>query len=130
MKEITEDLPQGVLVQNILSSILLLENIKNKIFSTINLPVVWYGCETWSVTLREEHGLSGNRVLRKIFGTEREQVIGDWRKLHNLEVYDQRSSPAIIWVIKSIRIRWARHMTGTGESRGEYMVLVEKLEGT
>ena len=75
-------------MQNILSSTLLLENTKIKIFSTINLAVVWYGCETWAITLREEHGLSGNRVLRKIFGTEREQVIGDWRKLHNLELYD------------------------------------------
>jgi len=106
-----------------------LENIKIKIFSTINLPVVWYGCETWSVMLREEHGLSGNRVLRKIFRTKREQVIGDWRKLCNLELYDRHSSPTAIWVIKSIRIRWVRHMTGLGESRVVYMVLVEKLEG-
>jgi hypothetical protein len=59
-----------------------------KIFITINLAVVWYGCETWSVTLREERGLSENRVLRKMFGTEREQTIGDWRKLHNFELYD------------------------------------------
>jgi len=69
-------------------------------------------------------------VLRKILGTKREQVIGDWRKLRYLELYDRHSSPIIIWVIKSIRIRWVRHMTGMGESRGVYMVLVEKLEGT
>jgi hypothetical protein len=71
------------LVQNILSSSLLSENIKIKIFNTIILPIVFYGCETWSVTLREEHRLSGNTVLRKVFKPMREQVMGDWGKLHN-----------------------------------------------
>jgi hypothetical protein len=77
-------------VQNLLSSRLLSENVKIRIYKTIILPVVLYGCETWSLTLREEHRLRvfENRVLRRIFGPKRDEVIGGWRKLHNEELHD------------------------------------------
>jgi hypothetical protein len=73
----------------------------------IILPVVLYGCETWSLTLREEHGLKvfENRVLRRIFGPKRDEVTGDWRKLHNGELHNLYSSPDIIRQIKSRRMR-------------------------
>jgi len=73
------------LVQNLLSCSVLSKNIKIKIYRTIILPVILYGCETWSLTLREQHRLRvfENRVLRRIFGTKRDEVAGEWRKLHN-----------------------------------------------
>ena len=88
------------------------------------------GCETWSVTLREEHGLRvfQNRVLR-IFGPRRDGVTGEWRKLHNEELNDQYCSPNIVRVIKSRRLRWAEHVTRKEEGRGVYKVLVGKAEG-
>jgi hypothetical protein len=67
--------------------------------------VVLYGCETWSPTLREELRLFENRVLRIIFGPKRDEVTGDWRKLHNEELHNLYSSPNIIRVIKSRRMR-------------------------
>jgi hypothetical protein len=72
-------------VQNLLSSRLLSKNVKIRIYKTIILPVVLYGCETWSLTLREEHRLRvfKNRVMRRIFGPKRDEVTGEWRKLHN-----------------------------------------------
>ena len=70
-------------VQNLLSSSLLSKNLKSKIHSTIFLPVGLYGCETWSLTLREERRVLENRVLRRIFGPKREKVAGEWRKLHD-----------------------------------------------
>jgi len=77
-------------VQNLLSSSLLLKNLKIKRYRTIILPVVLYGCETWSVTLREERRLRvfEIRVLRRIFGPKRDEVTGEWRKLHNEELND------------------------------------------
>jgi hypothetical protein len=68
--------------------------------------VVLYGCETWSITLREEHRLRvfENRVLRRIFGQRRDEVTGDWRKLHNEELHNLYSSPNIIRMIKSRRM--------------------------
>jgi len=95
-------------VQNLLSSSLLSKNIKIKIYRTVILPVVLYGCETWSLTLREERRVRvfENRVLRGIFGPERDEVIGEWRKIHNKELSDMYSSTNIIWVIKSRRMRW------------------------
>jgi hypothetical protein len=81
-------------------------------YKTITLPVVLYGCETWSLTLREEHSLMvfENRVLRRIFGSKRHEVMGDWRKLHNEELHTLYSSASIIRVIKSRTIRWAGHV--------------------
>jgi hypothetical protein len=75
-------------VQNLLSSCLLSKNIKIKICRTINLPLVLYGCETCSLTLREEHKLKlfENRVLRRIFGPKRDEMVGGWRKLRNEEL--------------------------------------------
>ena len=75
-------------VQNLLSSRLLSKNVKIKIYRTVILPFVLYGCETWSLTLREERRLSlfKNRVLRRIFGPRRDKVTGEWRKLHNEEL--------------------------------------------
>ena len=72
-------------VQNLLSSRLLSKNLKIKIYKTIILPIVLYGCETWSLTLREERRLRvfENRLFRKVFGSKRDEVTGEWRKLHN-----------------------------------------------
>ena len=77
-------------VQHLLSSSLLSKNLKIKIYRTIILPIVLYGCETWSLTLREEHRLRvfENRVLRRIFGPKRDGVTGEWRKLHKEELND------------------------------------------
>jgi hypothetical protein len=79
-----------------------IKNLKIKTHKTVILPVVLYGCETWSLTLREEHKLRvfENRVLRKIFGPKREED-GSWRKLHNDELHNLYSSSNIVRVIKS-----------------------------
>ena len=81
--------------------------LKIKIYRTIILPVVLYGCETWSLTLREERRLRvfENRVLRRIFGPKRDEVTGKWRKLHNEEMNNLYSTPNIVQVIKSRRMR-------------------------
>jgi hypothetical protein len=73
-----------------LSSRLLSKNLKIKIYRSIFLPVVFYGCETWSLTLREERRLRvfESRVLRRVFGPERDEVTGEWRELHNEELND------------------------------------------
>ena len=98
-------------VQNLLSPSLLSKNLKITIYRTIILPVVLYGCETWSLTLREERRLRvfENRVLRRIFGPKRDEVTGEWRKLHSEEP-NLYSSPNIVRVIKSRRMRWAGHV--------------------
>jgi hypothetical protein len=85
---------------------------KIRIYKTIILPVVLYGCETWSLTLREKHILRvfENRVLRRIFGPKRTEVMGEWRKLHNKELHDLYSSSSIIRIMKSRRIRWVGHV--------------------
>jgi hypothetical protein len=83
---------------------------------TIILPVVLYGCETWSLTLREEHRLRvfENRMLRRIFGPRRDEVTVEWRRLHKGELIDLYSSPNIVRVIKSRRVRWAGHVARIG----------------
>jgi hypothetical protein len=88
-------------------------------------------CETWSLTLREGHRLRvfENMVLRRIFGPKRDEVAGEWRKLHNEELHYLYSSPNILRVIKSRRTRWAGHAARMGEERGMYRVLVRKPEG-
>jgi hypothetical protein len=121
-------------VQKLLSSRLLSKNLKIRIYITIILPVVLYGCETCSLTfltLKEEHRLRvvENRVLKKLFGPKRVEVTGEWRKLHNEELRDLYSSPSIIRIIKPRRIRWADHVARMGEKRNAYRLLVGKPEG-
>jgi hypothetical protein len=107
-----------------------IEKLKIKIYKTVIFPVLLYGCETWSLTLREEHRLRvfENRELRRIFGPKREED-GSWRKLHNDEFHSLYSSTNIIRVIKSKRMRWAGHVARMGEGRGVYRVLVGRPEG-
>ncbi|KAJ4452201.1 hypothetical protein ANN_03719, partial [Periplaneta americana] len=90
-----------------------------------------YGCETWTLTLREEQRLRvfENEVLRKIFGAKRDEVTGEWRKLHNIELHALYSSPDIIRNIKSRRLRWAGHVARMSESKNAYRVLVGRPEG-
>jgi hypothetical protein len=98
-------------IQNLLSSHLLSKNIKVRMYKTTILPVILYGCETWSPILRKEHKLRvfENRVLRRIFGPKRAGVMGGWRKLHNEELHNLCSLPSIIRIIKSRRMRWVGH---------------------
>ena len=105
--------------QNLLSSSLLSKNRKIKNYRNILLPVVLYGCRTWWLTLREERRLRvfENRVLRRIFGPNRDELTRKWRKLHNEELNDMYCQPNIIRVIKSRRIRWVWHVA----RRGGYM---------
>jgi hypothetical protein len=118
-------------VQSLLSSRLLSRKLKVKIYRTIILPVVLYGCETWSLTLREEHRLRvfENRVLRRICGPTRDEVTAEWRKLHNGELRNLYSSPDILRQIKSRRMRWAGHVARMGEGRNVYRVVVGKPDG-
>jgi len=118
-------------VQNLLSSRLLSKNVKIKIYRTIILPHVLKGCETWSLTLREERKLRmfENMVLRRIFGRRKDEVTREWRRLHNEKLNDLYSSPNIVRVIKSRRIRWAGYAARMGEERGVYRVLVGKPKG-
>jgi hypothetical protein len=92
--------------------------------------VVLFGCETWSLTLREEHRLRvfENRVIRRIFGKS-DEVTGGWRKLHNEEMHGLYSSPCIVRVIKARRMRWAGYVDRMGEMRGAYNSLVGLKEG-
>jgi hypothetical protein len=116
-------------VQNLLSSRLLSKNVKVRIYKTIILPVVLYGCETWSLAEKEEHKLRvyENRVLR-IFGPNRDGVTGGCRKPHNEDRHILYSSPSKIRIIKSRRMRWAGHVARMGERRNVYRLLVRKPE--
>jgi hypothetical protein len=104
--------------------------VKIKIYKTIILPVVLYGCETLSLTSREEHRLRvfENRVLRIIFGPKRDEVTEGWRKLHNKELHGLYALPSIR-VITARRMRWAGHVARMGEVRGAYNILVGRPEG-
>ena len=126
-------------VQNLLSSSLLSKTLKIKIYRTIILPVVLYGCETWSLTLTDERRLRmfENGVLRRVFGPKRDEVTGNGENYimslglftHNEELNDLYSLPIIVRVVKSRRMRWAGHVARMEEGRGAHRVLVGKPEG-
>jgi hypothetical protein len=102
---------------------------KDKIYKTVILPVMLYGCDTWSLALREEHRLwVFENTVSRIFGPKRGED-GSWRKLYNDELHGLYSSLNIVRVIKSRRLRWARHVAHTGEGRVVYRVLIRKPEG-
>jgi hypothetical protein len=107
------------------------KNLKIRIYKTVILPLLLYGCETWSLTLREEHRLKvfENRVPRRISGPKRDEVTGARRKLHNGELHDLYSSPSIIRVIKARRMRWTGHVARIREKRNAYRLLEGKPEG-
>ena len=113
----------------LLSSSLLSRNLKIKIYRTIILPVVLYGCETLSLTLREERRLRvfENRVLRRVFGPKRDEV--EWKKLHNEEFSYLYTLANIVRVVKSRKMSWAGHVASMGEGRAVYRVVVGKPEG-
>jgi hypothetical protein len=93
--------------------------------------VVLYGCEIWFLTLREKHRLRvfEKRVLRKIFGPNKDEVTEGWRKLHNEERYYLHSSPSISRILKSRRMKWAGHVARKGGKGNTYRILVGKPEG-
>jgi hypothetical protein len=106
------------------------KNLKIKIYKTVISPVVLYGCETWSLTLRKKHKLRvfENRMLRRIFGPKRKED-GSWRKLHNDKLQSLNYSSNTVKAIKSRMMRWAGHVACMGEGRGVYRVLVGRPEG-
>jgi hypothetical protein len=99
-----------------------------RIYKTIILPVILHGCEIWFLTLREEHRMRvfENKILRSIFRPKRDEVTGAWRKLHNEELRGFYSSPNIIRIMKSRRMRWAGHVARMGEKRNAYRLLLGK----
>ena len=114
-------------VETLLSSRLLSKNLKIKIYKTILLAVVLYGCETWSLILKEESWLRlfENRILRRIFGPKRDES-GEWRRLHNEELHSLYGSPNIVRAIKSRRLRWAGHVARMEEGRSAFKILTGK----
>jgi hypothetical protein len=110
---------------------LLPKNIKIEIHRTIILSVVLYGCETCSLAVREERRfrVCENRILRRMFGSKRDEVTREWRKLHIEELHDLYSSPNIIRMIKSRRMRLMGHVARMGERRGANRILVGNIEG-
>ena len=106
-------------------------HVSDSCVSIVTLPVVLYGCETWSFSLREDMKLRvfDNMVLRRIFGPRKNEVTGEWRRLHNVQLNNLYCSPNIVRVIKSRRMRCAGHVARMGEERGVYRVLVGKQEG-
>ena len=114
-----------------MSSNLLSKRLKIKIHRTIILLVILYGCETWSLILREERRprVFESKVLRRKFGPKRDEETGEWRKRHNVELYDLYPSSNLVQVIKSRKMRWVGHVVCKGERKGLYRVLVGKPEG-
>ena len=112
---------------------MLSKNIKINMYRTVILPAVLYGFETWSLTLREERRLRvfENRVLRRIFGSKKDGVTGEYRKLYNDELNDLYCSPNIIRVVKSRRMRWVGHVARRVCGRQERCIqgLVDKPKG-
>jgi hypothetical protein len=102
-----------------------------RIYKNIILPVILYECKTWSLTIREEHILRvfENRVLRRISRPKRDEMTGGCRKLHNEDLHNLYSSPSIITMVKSRRMRWAGHVARMEEKRNAHRLLVEKSEG-
>jgi hypothetical protein len=94
--------------------------LKIKIYRNIILPVVLYGCKTWSLTLREVRRLRvfENGVLKRVFGPKRGEVTGEWRMLYNEELNVLNSLPNIVRLVKSRRMRWAGHVARMGEEKG------------
>ena len=103
-----------------------IQKFKDQDIYNYNFAVVFYGCETWSLTLREERKLMvyENMVLRRIFGRRRDEVTGEWRRLHNEELNGLYFSPNIVRLIKSRRMRWAGHVARLDDERGVYRVLL------
>ena len=101
--------------------------MKIKIYKTTILPVVLYGCETWSLTLKEESMLRvfESRILRRIFGPKRDEN-GEWRRLYNEELHSLYSSPNIVRVINSRRLRWAGHVARMEEGRSAFKIFSGK----
>ena len=94
------------------------------------MPVILYGCETWSLTLREESRLRvfENRILRRVFGLKTDEN-GELRRLHNEELHTLYRSPNIIRVIRSRRLRWAGHVSRMEEGRNAFKILTDKSTG-
>ena len=107
-----------------------MSEFENEIYKTIILPVVLYGCETWSLTLREESRLRifENRILRRVFRPKRDDN-GEWRMLHNEELHSLYRSANIVRVIKSRRLRWAGHVARMEEGRCAFKILTGKSTG-
>ena len=104
--------------------------MKIKIYKTIELPVVLYGCKTWSLTLREESRLRvfENRILRRIFGPKKDEN-GKLRRLHNEELHSMCRSPSIIRIIKSRRFKWTGHVARIAEGRRSFKTLTGIIAG-
>ena len=114
-------------VQNLESSSVLSKNTKTEIKRTIMLPLIWYRCETWSLTMTRN--IRWGCLRTGHWGEYMGLVTGEWRKLHNKELYDLYYSPNTIRVIKSWRMRWEGHVAHTGDRRGAHRVMVGKPEG-
>jgi hypothetical protein len=108
-----------------------IQEFKDYDIKTYNFAYFLYGCETWSLTMREvcRVRVFENRVLKRIFGPKRDEVTGEWRTLHIEDLNDLNSSPNIVRVIKLRRMRWAGYVARMGERTGIYRVLVVKTKG-
>ena len=105
--------------------------LKVNTYKSTILPIILHGCETSSLTLRDEHRLRvfGNKVNRKTFGAKRDDITGEWRKLRNVELHTLYSWPNIIRNFNSRRLIWAGHVARMEHSRNAYNVLVAKPKG-